>query len=172
MRKALVNICFILVAAGVCLLHSGCGFYSQTGASVPPDAKTFTVTYISNLASIVAPTLSPELTRKLQQKFVNETPLKLAERDGDLEFSGKILDYRTAPVGVQGDQTNAVNRLNINVEITFESKKDEKKNFTQTFSTFVDYPADQDFSAVENQLIQTATDQLVTDIFNKAFINW
>lgn len=172
MRKALFKIYVILVAAGVCLLHSGCGFYSQTGASVPPDAKTFTVTYISNLASIVAPTLSPELTRKLQQKFVNETPLKLAERDGDLEFSGKILDYRTAPVGVQGDQTNAVNQLTINVEITFENKKDEKKNFTQNFSTFVNYPAEQDFSAVESQLIQTATDQLVTDIFNKAFINW
>jgi hypothetical protein len=172
MRRKLQNIYLILVTAGLCITQSGCGFYSHTGASVPVDAKTFTVTYISNVASIVAPTLSPELTRKLQQKFVNETQLKLAERDGDLEFSGKILDYRTAPVGVQGNQTNAVNQLTINVEITFENKKDEKKNFTQTFSTFVNYPAAQDFSAVENQLIQTATDQLVTDIFNKAFINW
>lgn len=172
MRKALQTFYISIVAAGLFIIQSGCGFYSHTGASVPPDAKTFTVTYISNVASIVAPTLSPELTRKLQQKFVNETQLKLAERDGDLEFSGKILDYRTAPVGVQGNQTNAVNQLTINVEITFENKKDEKKNFTQTFSTFVNYPATQDFSAVESQLIQTATDQLVTDIFNKAFINW
>ena len=172
MHKALFKIYFITVTAGLFLLHSGCGFYSHTGASVPPDAKTFTVTYISNVASIVAPLLSPEITRKLQQKFVNETQLKLAERDGDLEFSGKILDYRTAPVGVQGNQVNTVNQLTINVEITFENKKDEKKNFTQTFSTFVNFPAEQDFSAVESQLIQTATDQLVTDIFNKAFINW
>lgn len=172
MRRILQNIYLIIVTAGLFITQSGCGFYSHTGASVPADAKTFTVAYISNVASIVAPTLSPELTRKLQQKFVNETQLKLAERDGDLEFSGKVLDYRTAPVGVQGNQTNAVNQLTINVEITFENKKDEKKNFTQTFSTFVNYPATQDFSVVESQLIQTATDQLVTDIFNKAFINW
>ncbi|HCP93578.1 MAG TPA: hypothetical protein DIU05_06055 [Bacteroidetes bacterium] len=172
MRIALHKIYISLVTAGLLFLHSGCGFYSHTGASVPADAKTVTVSYISNVASIVAPNLSPELTRKLQQKFVNETQLKLAERDGDLEFSGKVLDYRTAPVGVQGNQTNAVNQLTINVEITFENKKDEKKNFTQTFSIFVNFPAAQDFASVENQLLQTATDQLVTDIFNKAFINW
>jgi hypothetical protein len=139
---------------------------------VHPDAKTFSVAYIPNLASIVAPTLSQTLTEKLRQKCINETQLKLADSDGDMQFSGRILDYRTAPVGVQGNQVNAVNQLTVSVEITFENKKDEKKNFTQTFSTFVNFPADQNFSAVENSLISQATDQLVIDIFNKAFINW
>jgi hypothetical protein len=162
----------IILTAGMFFLHSGCGFYSHTGASVHPDAKTFSVAYIPNMASIVAPTLSQVLTEKLRQKCINETQLKLADSDGDMEFSGKILDYRTAPVGVQGNQTNAVNQLTINIEITFENKKDETKNFTQTFSTFVNYPAEQNFSAVEGTLIQQATDQLVIDIFNKAFINW
>lgn len=165
------NILLILLAAGMNFI-SGCGFYSHSGASVPPDAKTFSVQYINNLASIVQPTLSQVLTEKLKRKFINETQLQLAQSDGDIEFSGKILEYRSNPVGVQGNQQNAVNQLVINVEITFENKKDEKKNFTQTFSTFVNYPADQTLGAVENQLIQTATDQLVTDIFNKAFINW
>jgi hypothetical protein len=172
MIKTLRNTYLLILTAGLFLLHSGCGFYSHTGASVPPDAKTFSVDYIPNLASIVAPTLSQVLTEKLKQKFINETQLKLAQSEADLEFSGKILDYRTAPVGVQGDQTNAVNQLTIAVEITFENKKDEKKNFTQTFSTFVNYPANQNLSAVEGDLIRQATDQLVTDIFNKAFINW
>jgi hypothetical protein len=162
----------LVITAGLLLLHSGCGFYSQTGASVPIDARTFSVAYIPNLASIVAPTLSQVITEKLKRKFINETSLKLAETEGDLQFSGKITEYRSSPVGVQGNQINAVNQLTINVEITFENVKDEKKNFTQTFSTFVNYPADQNFGSIENELIQTATDQLVTDIFNKAFINW
>lgn len=165
------RILFFIVAAGV-FIHSGCGFYSHTGASVPADAKTFSVQYIPNLASIVQPTLSQILTEKLKRKFINETQLQLAQSEADLEFSGKIIDYRTAPVGVQGNQQNAVNQLTINVEITFESKKEEKKNFTQVFTTFVNYPAEQTLAAVENELIQKATDQLVTDIFNKAFINW
>ncbi len=160
------------ITAGLLLLHSGCGFYSQSGASIPPDARTFSVQYIPNLASIVAPTLSQVLTEKLKRKFINETPLKLTESDGDLAFSGKILDYRSSPVGVQGNQQNAVNQLTVVVEITFENKKDENKNFTQSFSTFVNFPADQNFGDIENELVQKATDQLVTDIFNKAFINW
>src|SRR6185295_10025623 len=125
----------------VLALSSGCGFYSHTGASVPPDAKTVSVAYLPNLASIVSPTLSQTLTEKLKRKFINETQLKLAQADGDVQFTGKITDYRTAPVGVQGNQTNAVNRLTITAEISFINLKDEKKNFTQTFSNFKEYPS-------------------------------
>lgn len=171
MRATFIQL-FLLVSAGWCITLSGCGFYSHSGASVSPDAKTFSVEYIQNLASIVQPTLSQVLTEKLKRKFINETQLKLAQSNGDVRFSGKIIDYRTAPVGVQGNQQNAVNQLTIGVEITYENTKDEKQNFKQVFSTFVNYPADQNLAAVENQLVQTATDQLVTDIFNKAFINW
>jgi hypothetical protein len=120
----------------------------------------------------VAPTLSQVLTEKLKTKFINETQLKLAQSDGDLQFSGKITEYRTAPVAVQGNQSNAVNRLTMTAEITFENKKDETKNFTQTFTNFVDFPASQNFAAVENELIAKVTDMMVTDVFNKAFINW
>lgn len=120
----------------------------------------------------MAPALSQVLTEKLKTKFINETQLKLAQSDGDLQFSGKITDYRTAPVAVQGNLTNAVNRLTLTAEITFENKKDETKNFTQTFTNFVDFPASQNFAAVENELIVKVTDMMVTDVFNKAFINW
>jgi hypothetical protein len=155
-----------------CLVFSSCGIYTHSGASVPPDAKTFSVAYIVNNASIVAPTLSQVLTEKLKQKFINETSLKLSIEDGDIAFSGKITDYKVAPAAVQGDQQNAVNRLTINIEITFESKKDETKNFKETFSRFSDFPASQNLATEEARLIQEITAQLVQDVFNKAFINW
>lgn len=162
----------LFITAGLFITHSGCGFYSHSGASVPADAHTFSVAYIPNLASIVAPTLSQRLTERLKQKFMNETQLRLAQTDGDLQFSGKIIDYKTSPVGVQGNEVNAVNQLTLSVEITFENTKDETKNFTQVFTTFVNFPADQNFATVEEQLMTTAIEQIVTDIFNKAFINW
>jgi hypothetical protein len=168
-----VNKFFLFIlTAGMLTLHSGCGFYSHTGASVPPDAKTFSVAYITNTASIVAPTLSQTLTEKLKTKFINETQLKLTTGEGDVHFSGKITDYRTAPVAVQSNNENAVNRLTVTAEITYENRQDDKKNFTQTFTNFVDYPATQNFSAVEANLIAQVTDMMVQDIFNKAFINW
>ncbi|MBP9185543.1 MAG: hypothetical protein KBE91_04075 [Bacteroidia bacterium] len=161
----------IYIAAGLFLL-TGCGFYSHTGASVPPDAKTFSVEYINNIATIVMPTFSQLLTEKLKSKFINETSLKLTQNEGDVRFSGKIINYVSAPVAVQGNQQNAVNRLTVTIEITYQNTKDETKNFTQQFSNFVDYPASQNFSSVEVELVGKVADILVQDVFNKAFINW
>ena len=109
---------------------------------------------------------------ELKTKFINETTLKLAQSDGDIRFSGKILSYTTAPVAVQGNQQNAVNRLTVTVEITYENTKEEGKNFTQQFTNFVDYPATQNFASIEADLVNQVTDILIQDIFNRAFINW
>ena len=139
---------------------------------MPPDAKTFSVDYINNVASIVMPAFSQILTERLKSKFINETSLKLTQQDGDVRFSGKILSYVTAPVAVQGNQQNAVNRLTVTIEITYQNTKDETKNFTQQFTNFVDYSATENFAAVEADLVNRVTDILVQDVFNKAFINW
>ena len=162
---------YLYITAGLFIL-TGCGFYSHTGASVPPNAKTFSVEYINNVASIVMPSLSQVLTEKLKLRFINETTLKLTQQDGDVRFSGKILNYTTSPVAVQSNQQNAVNRLTVTIEITYQNTKDETKDFTQQFSNFVDYPASENFSAVEIDLVNKVTDILVQDVFNKAFINW
>ncbi|MFN4083565.1 MAG: LPS assembly lipoprotein LptE [Bacteroidia bacterium] len=151
---------------------SGCGIYSQSGASIHPDAKTFSVDNIVNNAPIIAPTLTQVITEKLKTKFINETPLKLTITDGDLHFSGKITDYKTEPVAVQGNQTTSVNRLTITMQIEFENKLDSEKNFKETFSNFADFDANLNFASVENELIVKITDQLVQQVFNKAFINW
>ena len=162
---------YLYITAGLFAL-TGCGIYSHTGASVPADAKTFSVSYIPNQASIVMPTLSQVLTEKLKTKFINETTLKLTQAEGDVQFSGKIIGSATAPVGVQGNQQNAVNRLTVTIEITYVNTKDEKLNFSQQFVQFVNYPAEQNFMSVEADLVRQVTDILVQDVFNKAFINW
>ena len=153
-------------------LLSSCGIYSHTGASVPPDAQTVSVAYITNMASIVNPLLSQNMAEKLRQKFVNETPLKLTQSDGDLTFTGKILTYDIKPAAIQGNQTNALNRLTISIEVVFENKKAVDKNFTKTFTNNIDFDAADNFQAREAELSGKVTDMIVQDIFNAAFINW
>ncbi|MCF8429980.1 MAG: hypothetical protein K9G64_07595 [Bacteroidia bacterium] len=164
----------IAVISVLCLniLLSSCGVYSHTGASVPPDASTVSVAYITNMASIVNPLLSQNISEKLKQKFVNETPLKLVTTDADISFSGKILNYDIKPAAIQGNQTNALNRLTITMEIVFENKKAADKNFTKTFSNNIDFNAADNFQAREAELSGKVVDMLVQDIFNAAFINW
>ncbi len=159
----------LFLAAGLFLL-TGCGFYSHTGASV--DGKTFSVGYINNIASIVMPTFSQTLTERFKTKFINETTLKLAQENADIRFSGKIINYSTAPVAVQGNQTNASNRLTVTIEITYENTKDSKKNFTQQFTNFIDFSASENFTSIESDLVNKISDILVQDVFNKAFIDW
>ncbi len=118
------------------------------------------------------PLFSQILTEKLKTKFINETTLKLTQSEGDIRFSGKVLSYTNSPVAVQGNQQNAVNRLTVTIEITYENTKEEGKNFTQQFTNFVDYSASENFSSVENALVNQVCDILVQDVFNKAFINW
>lgn len=151
---------------------SACGVYTQSGASIDPNAKTFSVTYIVNNATIVAPTLSQTLTEKLKTKFINETPLKLTIEEGDMAFSGKITSYVTAPVAISGNQTTSMSRLTVTAEITCTNKLDETKSFSQTFTNFQDFDSQKDFAGIEQDLIVKICDGMVQDIFNRAFINW
>lgn len=154
------------------LLISGCGVYSFTGASIPPDAKTVSVQYFPNKAQLVVATVSPVFTEKLQDQFVNQTNLEMVDRSGDLSLEGEVTNYTTTPVAIQGDQTAALNRLTLTVNVRFVNRFEPDKDFEQKFTQFIDYSSDEDLNSIQNDLIETLTEMIATDIFNKAVINW
>jgi len=162
---------FIVVVTAVIGL-SGCGIYSFTGASISPDVKTISVKYFPNNALLVQPTLSNIFTETLRDKFTNQTNLKLVNSGGDLSIEGEITGYAAEPVAIQGNQQAALQRLKITINVRFTNKKDEKQNFETTFSRYEDYDASKRLSEVESGLIETITDALAQEIFNKAVVNW
>jgi hypothetical protein len=154
------------------IIMQGCGVYSFTGASIPPEAKTISVQYFPNKAQLVEPTLSPFFTDKLRDQFTRQTNLEMVDRNGDLAIEGEITDYKTTPVAIQGDQTSALNRLTITVNVRFVNVYEPDKDFEQNFTSFLDYASDADYNAVKDELFEGITEMLTTDIFNKAVINW
>jgi len=152
--------------------NSGCGVYSFTGASIPPSAKTVSVQYFPNKSQLVEPILSPLFTDALRDIFVSQTVLEMIDSGGDLALEGEIVGYKTTPVAIQGDQTSALNRLTIKVNVRFFNKYEPVKDFEQEFSQFLDYSSERDLSEVKEELITQINDMLVTDIFNKAVVNW
>jgi len=156
----------------VALFLTGCGVYSFTGASVPPEAKTVSVQYFPNNANLVYPMLSPMLTNTLRDYFMNQTTLSEVENNGDLAIEGEIVGYETAPTAITGNQTAALNRLTITVNVRFFNKFDESKNFEQRFSQYEDYSSSQDLNSVQETLSNTIVEKLCEDIFNKAVVNW
>lgn len=154
------------------MFFTGCGVYSFTGASIPPGAKTITVSYFVNNAQYVEPVLSQVLTNTLRDRFQAQTDLDLINEGGDLQLEGTITEYSTRPIAIQGDETAAQNRLTIAVKVKYTNSLDPDKDFDILFTRFEDYSSSQELSAVKDQLIAVISEALVDDIFNKAVVNW
>ncbi|MEY4110920.1 MAG: hypothetical protein RLZZ46_1275 [Bacteroidota bacterium] len=160
------------------LLFSGCKVnYSFTGASISPEVKTISIKNFQNFAPLANARLSQQLTESIKDAFLNQTSLKLVNREGDLQMEGNVVSYQTTPVAIQGAGNNSVNtaasnRLTITISVKFTNIKDEKQNYDTQFSRFADFPSSSSLAAEEDRLIREINTQLVQDIFNKSLTNW
>lgn len=162
----------LLVLFALSIILTGCGVYSFTGASIPPEAKTISISTFPNKAELVQPSLSQIFTEKLRDRFSSQTSLNLVPRNGDLHLEGEITGYTTEPVAISGEQTAQMIRLKITVNVRYFNKYDEKSNYESSFSRYYDYLSSQDLRQVEDELINSISDELVEDIFNKSVVNW
>lgn len=171
MKKHLYIVVILLCA----LLQQGCGFtmkYSLSGASIPIDAKTFSVAYFPNNATMVAPILSSSLTDALKDKYSRQTRLEQVDEGGDFAFEGEIINYTSTTASVSSDDNALLNRLTITVKVRFTNSVVEANSFNRTFSAFADYDSQRLLTEVEGELIPEIVDQLVTDIFQASASNW
>ena len=165
----------ILLFSLCAVLLTGCGVaikYSLSGASIPPDAKTFSVAYFPNNATMVSPILSSTLTEALVDIFTRRTRLTQVDEGGDFAFEGEITNYTSTTSSVSSDEYALLNRLTITVKVRFTNALDESMSFNRTFTAFEDYESTQLLTEVEGTLIPLIFDKLVTDIFQASASNW
>ncbi|MCZ2444606.1 MAG: LPS assembly lipoprotein LptE [Flavobacteriales bacterium] len=160
------------LASSILLLQACKVSYSLSGASIPDNIKTVSIEYFDNQAGLTNPNFPRIITEALKDKFISQTRLKLVPNDGDVNFRGVITGYQTSPITLTGNDQASMNRLTISVGITYENKYDDLQSFSQSFSRFADYSASQNLSNVEDALMGEIAEQLVQDIFNRAFLNW
>ncbi len=164
----LARLFFVLVIGSFVL--ASCGVYSFTGASIA--GKTINIQVFENRAQNVVPTLSATLTEKIRGRIISQTGLAPVNAEADYELSGAIAMYQVTVSGVQNTQEASQNRLTISIQVEFQNRIDPNANFSQTFTRFADFPANQTLQAAETRLIEEIGNQLADDIFNKAFVNW
>lgn len=170
MKRNRIFIVFFALVAGLTL--AACGVYSFTGASIPPQAETISVSYFPNDAPLIQPMLSQRFTEELQDMFLRQTNLRMVEGVGHLHFEGSIIGYRTEPVAITGDDRAAMNRLTISVRVLFINEFEPASDFERTFSRFYDYDSNLSLAQIENEAIDIITKELAEDIFNQAVVNW
>ena len=165
----------IIAFVAAAVLMTSCGVaikYSLSGASIPPDAKTFSVAYFPNNATMVSPILSSTLTDALVDIFSRRTRLQQVEEGGDFAFEGEITNYTSTTSSVSSDDYALLNRLTITVKVRFTNAIDETMSFNKTFTDYEDYDSTQLLTEVEGTLIPEIVDKLVTDIFMESASNW
>ena len=147
----------------IAAVMTGCGVsikYSLSGASIPPDAKTFSVAYF------------PNNTEALVDMFTRRTRLMQVDEGGDFAFEGEIVNYTSTTASVSSDDYALLNRLTITVKVRFTNALDEKMSFNRTFQAYEDYDSTKLLTEVEGELIPQIVDKIVTDIFQAAASNW
>jgi hypothetical protein len=168
-RPALIPVFIFSIA----ILLTACKVtYSFTGASISPEIKTISIQYFQNRANLVQPGLSQYITDELQDKCRAQTGLEFINDIGDVSFDGEITNYRTRPLTISGDDQAAMNRFTISIRVRFTNSIEPDFSFDQTFSRYADYDSSLELSAVEQELSMNIVEELIEDIFNKAFVNW
>ncbi|MBK8425333.1 MAG: hypothetical protein IPL27_04830 [Lewinellaceae bacterium] len=109
------------------LLLSTFGCYSFKGISIDPDVNTFYVRNFETIASNAPPTLGLDFGERIKDKVRSETRLQLNTTEADVEFTGKITDFRVIPVAPKPGEQISLNRLEIRMRIGFINNKNEKK---------------------------------------------
>lgn len=165
----LKNIILITILS---LVSVSCGrYYSFSGAKI--DAKTIQIDFFSNNAPFVEPTLSNKFTQALQDLFLRQTNLTLVKSGGELQFEGEVTNYTIQPLAATADQTAALNRLTVTVNVRYTNTLNEDDNFEKTFTDTFDFAGNVQLTgSTLEDAYKDIFDQITQDIFNQSVAKW
>lgn len=159
-----------LTVCGILLLFLG-SCYSFKGISIPADTSSYYVSVFTVRASGAPADIGQVFSQELIDKIRNESRLSLQETDPDITFEGEVVKYEVTAINPEPNAQVANNRLTIDVKVQYTPKR-ENEGWNQTFTYFVDFPANRTLFEVQDQIIDEAFAQITEDIFNKAFTDW
>ncbi len=154
------------------LTISSCSFYTFSGASISPEIKNIKIGYFINEAENFKANLDRDITQKLTDFIIEQTDLSVNNDKYEIEINGKIISYDITPISISSNDFANQNRLSISVNIDFKNYINEKENYNQKFTRYVDYKSDQNIEEIESELNDQILQEICIDIFNKTFVNW
>ncbi|WP_439882987.1 LptE family protein [Pontibacter sp. MBLB2868] len=164
-----------LVLPLLLLACGGCGIYSLSGSTLPPDVKTISIQNFENPTGEGPANLTNIVTNNFKNFYRRNTNLNIAQRDGDLQLEGQIVSFTYTPAAIQREGVQDIaglNRLTLGIQVRYNNTKNPEKNFDQLFSISQDFQQDVDVTQISPAAIEQLTERLVTDVFNKTVADW
>ncbi len=163
----------IFIAFIIILTAQSCGIYSFGGVTLDKRVQTVQIDYFPNNALLVEPSLSQEMTIRLQDLFDSQTNLTSVKSGGDIHFEGEITGYRINPMTATSQQTAAQNRLTITVNVRYYNKYEEDTEFERSFSHYHDYGANLQLTgSVLEEAYDDILGRITQDVFNASVAQW
>lgn len=165
----------------ICAALSGCGVYSFTQSSLPPEVKTISIQQFYDEIGAGPANLSQSFSEDMRDYFQQNTSLTLVDFGGDLQLEGSIVAYNISPLAPRANASESFEnadiagqeRLTISVSVSFVNTFDETKDFNRTFSFYRDYVPDREpLISNEQQFVDEITEQIIVDIFNATVSDW
>ncbi len=171
MIRKIINTVFIL---SLSLLLNSCFSisYTTTGASIDPSLKTISVQYFENNAPTIQPGLSQQFTDDMKNYMESNTNLRLVNGTGDVNFEGTITGYDFAPTAIVSGDKAAQNRFTITVKVKYTNSVNPDLDFDESFSRYRDYSSTDNFDSIREKLTSEILNEIIEQVFNKAFVNW
>ncbi len=171
MFRKITNISLIIILS---LLLDSCFTikYSASGASLDPSIKTMSVQYFENRAPKVQAGLSQQFTEAMKNYMESNTNLRLVNGIGDVNFEGMITGYTTQPTAIVSGDKAAQTRFTITVKVKFTNSVQPDLDYDESFSSYRDYNNTENFDAVKDGLTVDILNEIIDQVFNKAFVNW
>jgi hypothetical protein len=147
--------------------------YNSKGGSIPLEAKTFSVQYVENQARTVEPGLSQQVTDAFKEYIQKNTNLIMVSGTGDIDIEAVISEYDpNKPVSVVAGDLAAKNRFTLALKVKFTCDVNPDLDFESSFSRYRDFSSESNFESVKTELTDEMLEELMEDVYKKAFVNW
>lgn len=167
-----VLLAFLCVGFMGVLFQSCTPKFTLTGTSINYDLiKSIQIDKIANRAPYGWAPMEAILNNKLQDRYANQTRLKLVKKGGDLHLSGEIISYDQFNKSVSANGYSAQVQLKLTVNIRYNSPK-QNINWEKQFTAQTQYDSNQQLAAVQEKLVTEMINNLTDQIFNATVADW
>ena len=172
--KKNVNIFVAILGIVLIFIMSGCVIsYKFNGASIDySKTKTISIADFPNVAALVHPPLSNDLTDGIRDLFQRQTRLEQVRRGGNLEIEGEITGYQLTPMAVSADSYAAETKLTITVRVRFTNNVNPEESFEKTYTAYQTFDASQMLSDVQDELCSVMVQEIAELIYNDTVAKW
>ena len=96
------------------------------------------INYFINQTTQNQPNLTNTLEEQLKTIFLEKSKLEISNKNGDIEISGEIINYKITPIALNSNETASLNRIEITIKVICENYITEDNSFEQTFNRYID----------------------------------